>query len=797
MKSTRTVLVIAFALLALVSVSCLSTRPLQHNECMLVRNNVNVLDEHNSELDNLSSYVRPIPNKKFMEVFNLKTTLYGLGTPRLKGDSVKDTKFKKWLRTRAGEAPVLLDSTEIENSLSQLLIVLSQKGYFDAEVSYNVLYKKVNPQMAKVNYTVTAHEGYTISHINYAIEVPEYRKILVLHKKEAKIKEGMQYNETAISNEITRMIDLIRNEGYYHVDKSLIKCEVSFDESQDTSDVELKTVSLQFLIRQPADDNSRYLYKYYINDVFVQPNFDAAVALLAPKDTMLYPMRTKRDSSNYYFITPRNVENVDVKPDFHYKVLANAIFTKQGTAYTQLAKKASSQALVQLDNFDFINIQYVENERFLDTINKIGYLDVNYRLSRKKLHSVGGQIDLRSDKSSLSFTYKNRNIFKGAEQLSINLSGGYFYYSLSDLFKKDKSYAYPEFGVSAALDFPKLFLFSRHQKPESVRHTTTLNVGVNYSGLYRRMMYNANIMYNWSPSYYVNHSLSPIDVSTVNISDQQYANALNYSDYPSSYQEKFNKYLLLALKYNFDYLVPFSLDKRDHNMRVSVKFESSGLLLKGLNALFAPDKRWVLCKNKLDEEGYDYSVYEKLEVTWQYTYKINKNNAFATRLDAGAIVPLDKVSEVPYERGFYMGTSNSMRGWGYRGLGPGSYEHGRDSLFTGDIKLEWNLEYRGTLYRTFKYGLFADVGNIWLARKHEGMEGAEFDLTRFYKELAIDVGVGIRLDFDFFVIRVDYAVPIYDPTRRVQGEWINKNWVSGSRVFKWSSGLKVAIGYAF
>ena len=183
---------------------------------------------------------------------------------------------------------------------------------------------------------------------------------------------------------------------------------------------------------------------------------------------------------------------------------------------------------------------------------------------------------------------------------------------------------------------------------------------------------------------------------------------------------------------------------------------------------------------------------------WNYTYTINGNNSIAMRSDIGFIIPLNKGSHVPYEKGFYMGTSSSMRGWSYRGLGPGSYVHQSDTLYTGDIKMEFNVEYRGTLYRSFKYGIFADVGNIWLARKNEDMPGAEFSFKRFYRELAVDVGVGLRLDFNFFVIRVDLAVPIYDPTRSdEQGKVINLLWLYPPHPYRLLNGLKVAIGYAF
>ena len=202
-------------------------------------------------------------------------------------------------------------------------------------------------------------------------------------------------------------------------------------------------------------------------------------------------------------------------------------------------------------------------------------------------------------------------------------------------------------------------------------------------------------------------------------------------------------------------------------------------------------------RNHLDSTGYDYTSFEKVEFIYNYTYRINPKNSVAMRLSAGGIIPIGKGSYIPYERGFYVGTSNSMRGWGYRGLGPGSYERQKDSLFTGDIMLELNLEYRGTIYKSFKFGVFADLGNIWLAQKNADMPNADFDIRRFYRELALDVGVGLRLDFDFLIIRVDYALPVYDPTRTSWGRWINNQWFHGNRKLKWMDGFKLAFGYAF
>lgn len=798
MKKGRFTFILFIA--AILLSACNPTKMLTENEYMLVKNNVDVKGVSSADIDDLKSYCRPIPNNRFLSIFLIKPRLYAMGQPTIdkKTGELKDTKTREWLRTKVGEPPVLFDSTEANNSIEQLNIVMKQAGFFDATVSYDITHKKVNPKMVKANYHVVSNEPYHISHINYNIDIPEYRKIVILNRDESLLSEGMQYNENIISDELTRIINLIRDEGYYYVEKSIISCEVSYDPPANDSAPAPKTVSLDIVMKIPNKDNaSRYLYKYVYNNVYIFTNY-SNTATSSTYDTVRFYSRDRRDSTRYFFITPHYSWLEKPIKDFHYTTIADAIFSKRNIPYSQTVRRRSSQAINQLDNFSFHSIEFSENEHLLDTINRTGGLDSYYRLIPLKIHSIGGQVDLRNDKSAISFTYTNRNLFKGAEHLTVNLSGGYFYYSLNNLFHHNTTYAYPEFGVAATLTFPNFFLFKKLQQETGIRYNTAINASINYSGLYRRLMYNIGLTYNWSPNHYTNQSVSPISISTINISDRRAARILNYDNYPESYQNKFGKFFLLSFTYNLNFLVPFSITKRNHNMRISVNFESSGLFLKGLNALFTPDHRWIISRNSLDSVGYDYSTFEKLETTWYYTYKINKNNSFATRLSAGAMIPLDKDSYIPYERGFYLGTSNSMRGWEYRALGPGSYEHGKDSLFTGDIKIELNLEYRGTIYKSFKYGIFSDIGNIWLSRKNADMPNAEFAFNRFYKELAIDVGLGLRLDFNFLVVRVDYAVPIYDPTRTSMGRWINVQWLeSPYHRYRLMSGLKLAIGYAF
>ena len=298
MKKTLPLLIIATAFLIS---ACSPTRALKENQYMLLRNNVEVKGAPSTDFDDLKSYCRPIPNNRFLTVFLVKPSLYAMGVPvaNKKGE-VKDTKFKKWLREKVGEPPVLLDSTEIDNSLNQLQIVMKQSGYFDADISYRIKHNKRKPQKVKVNYLINANEPYRISNITYNIDIPEYKKIVILNQDETLLSPGMLYNESIISNELTRIINLIRDEGYYYVEKSIISCEVSYDPPTDSLNTSPHTVSLEIIMKIPSDDNaSRYLYKYTYNNVYVYTNYSTLDNLIHHYDTVRFHSRDKNDHTRY------------------------------------------------------------------------------------------------------------------------------------------------------------------------------------------------------------------------------------------------------------------------------------------------------------------------------------------------------------------------------------------------------------------------------------------------------------------------------------------------------------------
>ena len=444
--------------LALFLSACSSTKVLKDNEYMLVKNTVTMKDVKGDEFSGMVNYVQPLPNSKFMGIFNLKTSLYASAQPKpdKKTGEMKDSKARRWLRESVGEPPVLLDSMQIAKSEQRLKTVMKQKGFFHAEVSSEVVFPK--KKKAQVNYFVKANDPYYVRKVAMNVPVYEFRKIFVLNMKETTIKRGDRYDEDLITQEIDRMVKLLRNEGYYYANSSLFYCEVDTINAADfLNEKGYKTLILTFVMDTTdvqAVEKSKY--RYYFENVNIHPNYNPSYPENAEYDTtMFFSYRLKGDSTNYAFITPklknRYHKNGKLKKDFKYRTLTDKIYSKKGTRYSEDLYSRSKKGLSDLNNFNNIEIIFTEDLSKRDSVTKTGYLNSEYRLVRRKVHSIGGQVDVRSDKSGLSFTYGNKNLFKGAENFTFNIYGSYFYYS--------KEYQYPEFGANVKIDFPRLFLF--------------------------------------------------------------------------------------------------------------------------------------------------------------------------------------------------------------------------------------------------------------------------------------------------------------------------------------------------
>jgi outer membrane protein assembly factor BamA len=796
---------------------------------MLLKNNIIIEDKKSDEFDDLQYLVRPVTNRKFLFT-NLRTAVYVNQEPRVKRNGV--TKERWWKRT-IGEPPVLLDSTQIDYSVNQLQLQLRKLGYFSPEITPSIVHRKRDPKKVSVNYNIIVNQPHYVREVNYAITLPEFRRIILLDTANSLLKTGSRYNESVIIEERNRITNLIRNQGYYYATNNIVIVEVDTIDTDLYRDIkERKTLSINIIvdINQIRNENmrNRILYRYAFDKVYIHTNYDLSTTQNQAMDTVRFiSYRDKQDSTIYYFITPKEARKKDGKihRDFKYRTITDNIFTKKGVLYSQEAYNKSSNRLRGLGNFNIINIEFLEDRASLDTVRKTGHLNAQYRLTRGKVNTMALEGSARSDKMNISFSYTNKNLFKGAEHFTANVYAGWYYHNF---FARDsagnriqnKEESYFDVGANISLSYPRLLFLKNVQKTNAVRYNTLLRAGVNYNDRYKRTKVNVSVAYNWSPNNFITHSVLPINIITYDTSRR----ATSLSAHSGQYRKRFDKSIDMGISYLFNFVAPIA--NKNHNFRMSFNLKSSGLAIYGLNELIRKERDWqIFGSSNKEGSGYRYTTYGSGMFNLQYNYTINRKNSIASRISMGLAVPFGGRTDdnyLPFESGFSVGGANSIRGWGYRLLGPGGFNSAAYMERTGDIMMEASLEYRGPIWKAFKFGLFIDAGNMWLIKNDPKMDemarlyGENFNETDklqtdplirsdfsniFYKQIAVSVGVGLRLDFNFFLIRLDYGLPIYDPTAPIYvGKTINSKWFEGdksSQYFNGWNGFQIAIGHAF
>ena len=784
--------------------SCNYTKHLTQNEYALTRNAVKVEGIKGTQFDDLIDLVRPLPNKKFMGIFPIKVSLWAYHQPKfdsIKGKT-KDSKFNRWCR-KNGAPPVLLDSTDMLRSINQIELAMFKRGYFNAAARTEIQYLK--KQKAKVNYYVTPNTPYYIRNIDYEIEIPEYRRIVIMDTAHSLLKKGMQYNENELVAERERIVSKIKDEGYFYATPDMVTFWIDTNNTSGyLNENQLPTLSLTLKISFDNVNDETLIAKsknrYRFNNALIYTNYDLNFDTNTSLDTIPYlDFRNKSDSTLYEFVTIKKLKKgtrrTKLIKDYKSRTIAGAIWMKKGDLFSQTAYDRTYKKLRDLQNFTIINITYNEDETLWDSINYSGVLNTQLQLTRVKQQDAEAKFDTRTDRSGLALSYINKNIFRGAEYLNVRAFGNVYYYNwLNSLIKKNvesSNLIYGEVGGEVSFKFPRLLMLPKYQNINYWFYSTEIKFSASYTQQFSRLNLQAAYIYKWSPTRKLTHSVSPVDISTLD--SRNNSNDKTIANYPESYQAKFNKFFIPSARYTLNYAV------RDKNtapvFNINFSFETAGLMLYSINAVANPDKMWQVFNT------FNYGTYEKFDFSLTHIKIINKNNAFATRFIFGMAIPFKKGTVIPFERSFFVGGSNSMRGWTFRQLGPGGYRPENDELIVervGDMKFELNLEYRGSIYKAFKFGVFTDLGNVWLMSKYEDMPNAEFNFKTFYKQIAACVGVGLHLDFNFFLIRLDYGLPIYDPSNSIGNHWINKNWFhKDNNGWNGAQGIQFGIGYAF
>lgn len=703
--------------------------------------------------------------------------------------SGKDTTkwYNRWVR-RLGEPPVIYDSTLTRAGTEQLQKMLVNKGYLHPEVNTIVHLDSIH-RKASVTYNLSPGQPHTISEISYIIPDDSLRSLIYSSRSNPAIKEGDLLDRSLLEAERERILSRMRNNGYWDVSKE----SVSFT-ADTTSGSHDARLGINVGIPSQKNDSTyqnpqRKLLSYIVRKVTYITDYDPALS-----EAEL--IRTFSDTIHYKGLDIINGTHEYLRPNTLYE----NCFISAGSVFSERAVERTYKALSRLEILKYVNIRFQP----AGTIGNTGILDAYILLTPGKSQSISAELEGTNSEGDLGvavgIAYKHLNVGRGSETLSAKVSGAYE--SLSGNLEGLIHNRYMEYSADLGIDFPKFkapFLKERFKR--RINATTNLNLSLNYQERpeYTRIISTAGWSYKWTERYTQNrHTFTPLDINYVYLpeSTNDFINQIA-PDNPLlrySYEDHF----IMRLGYSFYHSNkrPSSSTRRDlqqniYTIRVNV--ETAGNLLYAINNIFTPHPHPT--QNPYKIFGIHYSQYVKAEGDFSYTHIFDRRNSLAFHAGTGIGYPYGNSSILPFEKRFFGGGANGVRGWSVRTLGPGSYP-GSNSVSDfinqcGDIRLDLSVEYRAKLFWVIEMAAFVDAGNIWTIHNYPNQPGGLFQFDTFYKEIAAAYGLGIRLDFNYFLLRFDMGMKAHNPAR---GEYpwplIHPRWHR-------DSSFHFSIGYPF
>ncbi len=787
----------------LVLASCGVTRHTPPDSYYLQR--VEVKDDASTIKDNripsytFESYLRQVPNKRLLGT-NFYVWAYNLANPN------KDNGWTRFLH-RIGQEPIYYDESLTERSSENLKIYMNSQGYYASEATFEVDTTK-RRKRAYVRYSVEQNRPYTITSHKYQFRDTLIREIILSDSASSLIKIGGVFNATVLDKERERIALRMRENGYYNFSTNNI--EYLADTLQGDNRVALTTIVKQYLAGYNSQgapimqSNTRYR----INDVNIIPDFDPTVIM---SDTAYL---SRIDSTNYRGM---NIIFEGQEANVRSKVLRQAVPVYANTYYNSKLVDETYSNLISIGYFKSAKITFSElgeddivgDSILLRRYNRIdtpfttqspvSNLSCNVLCTPALTQSVKLEAEGSSTTSfyglSLTAGYQNRNIFRGAEAFDLAFTTGYEFMKAEDASKRKAT----ELGVAAGLSFPRFILpFLSSSFPMTLQPRTKFETSINYQDrpYYTRTLASASWNYSWRNSGYSSFTVRPIDINLIDVED---LDSDFYDDLNNDYLElSFQTQLLAGLSFSYTYNNQLKSTTSNATL-LRYNIETSGNTID-------------LFEHMLDEPatsseegdvyhifGIPYAQYVRTDLNISRKIMLGKVTAIAGRIYTGLGVSYgnSENSLLPFDRLFYVGGSNSMRGWSPRTLGPGSTyteESDDSSEFpnkVGDVKLEANLELRFPISGNIHGATFLDCGNVWYrSDKLTDDPDGVFHLDSFYKQLGLNTGIGLRLDITFAILRLDWGIQLHNPNRAVGNRWISH--------FDWSdTTLNFGVGYPF
>lgn len=645
---------------------------------------------------------------------------------------------------KIGEAPVLYESRKAQQTMNDIKQVLSNAGYMKATVDE---YKIEKGKKMKVLYHVNPHERYTIRHIRRVVEDAGLRHFLTVEDTaRSLLQTGKPFDVNTLNAERNRIATYLRNNGYYRFNKEDVR--FSADTAHNSTEVD---ILLSVKLHQKDGRTAPTPHKRYTIGTV---NF---LTDLAPQQAASDTLHQQ----GYNFLYNDRLH-------FRKRLLISNTMVRPGTPYNDSRFKRTYTNYTRLPAISFSSISLTERPG-TDT------LDCNILVNHAKPHSFGFDIEATNSAgdlgAALSTSYQNKNLFRGSETFTFKIRGAYE--AITGLEGYDGN-NYTELGAEATLGFPA-FLLPCVKREWGTLHHASSEISLQYNMQnrpeFQRRVLTAAWRYKWSSqNQHIQHRFDLLEVNYVRMPwisrtfKEQYLDSLGKTNAILKYN--YEDLLITKLGYTYTYnslgARQQTYGKNAYTLRFNV--ETSGNVLSALTRLVGARR------NSQDQHtfcGIAFAQYVRTDLDYSKSIRIDKNNSLALHAALGIACPYGNSDQLPFEKRYFAGGANSVRGWSVRSLGPGKY-NGKDQGInflnqSGDIKLDLSLEYRTKLFWKFSGAAFVDAGNIWTIRRYADQPGGEFRFNTFLEQIAVSYGIGLRMDANFFIVRFDAGMKAIDP----------------------------------
>ena len=688
-----------------------------------------------------------------------------------------------------GEKPSIYDSTLSIKSLEQIRLYMQTKGFYESVVTYT---EKERRHKMFVTYHIKAGTPIRLRDISFKIDDDTISKYVLKDTASSLIKTGGILDVDVLQNERTRISDALKQVGYYNFSKDYIEYTIDTLIGGHQADLVLEVLP----VTMENGKTSKHR-RFYVSNINVYPNYDATKEML-DYDSYYDNMRTYYSrgvggsSPVTFYYQP---DTFRIKP----RTIAKEIFVKSGELYNQRSVNDTYKHLSAFNVYKMVEVNFDDHTMSKDSLNCNIYLTPSK--PQEFVYGIGATNSSGNIGASFTNSYRNKNIFNGAETFDLRYLMSFE--SQTSFNGEQNAFALntQEYGLESRLYFPRMLaprflrMWTREKTPR-----TNISILLNYRRRpdYTRSMINLNLNYQFADNKYLSSTVTPVRLSSIKISnaDQAFLEWLDKLFIKDSYQDHF----ILGSGYSIVFNNQSSGKRSYHYVKFNLSWAGNMLTLASR----------MLNREKNENGSYDaplmhttYAQFVKTDVDYRHYLRTIGTNVLVFRAFAGVGIPYGNISFMPFTEQYFSGGANSLRAWQIRSVGPGSFDNadaaGINAKYpnmTSDMKLEANLEYRFKLFWVVEGAWFFDAGNIWSINKDDKREGGDFDVKRFYKEIAVCSGLGLRLDFDFFLFRADFGLKLRDPSLKDGERWLAKN--DHSFIFRGSNwAFCLGIGYPF